>query len=99
MTLVISSSGEGHGFPARGSPAQDSPAIEPDRVDDGVLTAQLPIDRRRGASRLPLRQRLELFVPVCHALQHDHQKGIVRRGLKPSNVLVAPYDEAGTQGD
>src|SRR6187397_60612 len=38
------------------------------------------------------RQRLELFVPVCQAVQHAHQKGIIHRDIKPSNVLVALYD-------
>src|SRR5262249_47863651 len=38
------------------------------------------------------RQRLELFLPVCHAVQHAHQKGIIHRDLKPNNVLVALYD-------
>jgi len=38
------------------------------------------------------RERLELFVPVCHAIQHAHQKGIIHRDIKPSNVLVAEYD-------
>jgi serine/threonine protein kinase len=38
------------------------------------------------------RERLELFLPVCHAIQHAHQKGIIHRDIKPSNVLVAEYD-------
>jgi serine/threonine protein kinase len=38
------------------------------------------------------RQRMELFLPICRAVQHAHQKGIIHRDLKPSNVLVALYD-------
>jgi serine/threonine protein kinase len=43
-------------------------------------------------SRLPLRQRLELFISVCQAVQHAHQKGIIHRDLKPSNILVTLHD-------
>src|SRR6266571_4832389 len=39
------------------------------------------------------RQRLELFLPVCSAVQHAHQKGIIHRDLKPSNVLVTVHDK------
>ncbi len=42
--------------------------------------------------RLPVRDRLELFVAVCRAVQHAHQKGVIHRDLKPSNVLVALDD-------
>jgi len=43
--------------------------------------------------QLATRQRLELFVQVCLAVQHAHQKGIIHRDLKPSNVLVTLYDD------
>ncbi|MEK6702505.1 MAG: serine/threonine-protein kinase [Planctomycetota bacterium] len=38
--------------------------------------------------QLTLRERLEIFIPVCEAIQHAHQKGIIHRDIKPSNVLV-----------
>src|SRR5436190_1104313 len=43
-------------------------------------------------NQLTIRQRLELFIQVCKAIQHAHQKGIIHRDLKPSNVLVATQD-------
>src|SRR5258708_15593075 len=56
------------------------------------LVKGTPITKYCDEHRLTLRQRLELFVPVCQAMQHAHQKGIIHRDIKPSNVLVAPYD-------
>jgi serine/threonine protein kinase len=42
--------------------------------------------------RLDPRQRLDLFIQVCHAIQHAHQKGIIHRDIKPSNILVTHHD-------
>ena len=41
---------------------------------------------------LSLKERLELFLPVCHAIHHAHQKGIIHRDIKPSNILVCTFD-------
>jgi tetratricopeptide (TPR) repeat protein len=57
------------------------------------LVRGVPITEYCDEHQLTPRRRLELFVPVCHAVQHAHQKGIIHRDLKPSNVLVAEYDE------
>ena len=57
------------------------------------LVKGLPITEYCDQHQLTPRERLELFVPVCQAIQHAHQKGIIHRDIKPSNILVAEYDE------
>jgi WD40 repeat protein/serine/threonine protein kinase len=57
------------------------------------LVKGMPITQFCDERKLTPRQRLELFVPVCQAIQHAHQKGIIHRDIKPSNVLVAMYDD------
>ncbi len=52
----------------------------------------IPITDYCDRRRLTNRERLELFIPVCQAIHHAHQKGIIHRDVKPSNVLVAVED-------
>jgi serine/threonine protein kinase len=56
------------------------------------LVNGVPITRYCDEHQLTPRERLELFIPVCQAIQHAHQKGIIHRDIKPSNVLVAIVD-------
>ncbi|HZU37009.1 MAG TPA: serine/threonine-protein kinase [Gemmataceae bacterium] len=56
------------------------------------LVRGVPITDFCDQRRLTPRQRLELFICVCQAVQHAHQKGIIQRDLKPSNVLVTLHD-------
>ncbi len=74
------------------------------KVLDGGITEQgrpyfvmelvkgVPITRFCDDRKLTPRERLELFVPVCQAIQHAHHKGVIHRDIKPGNVLVALYD-------
>lgn len=56
------------------------------------LVKGVPLTEYCDRNRLSIRERLELFVPVCRAVQHAHLKGIIHRDLKPSNVLIALHD-------
>jgi eukaryotic-like serine/threonine-protein kinase len=56
------------------------------------LVKGVPITQFCEQENLDIGQRLDLFVKVCHAVQHAHQKGIIHRDIKPSNILVTLHD-------
>src|SRR5688572_22984748 len=57
------------------------------------LVRGVPITTFCDDERLSIRDRLALFIEVCHAVQHAHTKGVIHRDLKPSNILVSRYGD------
>jgi serine/threonine protein kinase len=51
------------------------------------------ITRYCDSKRLTIRERIELFIPVCQAIQYAHQKGVIHRDIKPSNILVRQQED------
>ena len=56
------------------------------------LVRGIPITNYCDENNLTTQDRLELFIKVCQAIQHAHQKGIIHRDIKPSNILVTLHD-------
>jgi serine/threonine protein kinase/tetratricopeptide (TPR) repeat protein len=74
------------------SPVANAPGSEGRPYFVMELVKGIPITKYCDQEHLTPKERLDLFIPVCHAVQHAHQKGIIHRDIKPSNVLIALYD-------
>jgi tetratricopeptide (TPR) repeat protein/serine/threonine protein kinase len=101
IARVLDAGTTGAGVPAS---AGSSDSDSEDRLKPGLQPGGRPyfvMELVRGLSmtehcdrnNLPIRERLELFVDVCQAVQHAHQKGIIHRDIKPSNVMVTLHDD------
>jgi eukaryotic-like serine/threonine-protein kinase len=59
------------------------------------LVQGVPITEHCDRHQLGIRERIELFIEVCHAVQHAHMKGVIHRDLKPTNILVEYQEGSG----
>jgi len=95
------------GAPEGGEARGEGPAVRSDRLDPNPsplapssgrpyfvmeLVRGIKITEYCDENQLPTQERLKLFILVCQAIQHAHQKGIIHRDIKPSNILVTLHD-------